>query len=191
MTQKFKKAFNKTMGIEGSYANDPQDRGGETYKGIARKRHPNWHGWVIIDQIKKEVGVLPSQINKKAKSHSILQNLVLLFYKENFWNVNKLDEVPDKIAEELFDTGVNMGTSIASFFLQEALNLCNDNQRLYPNITMDGKIGPITLSTLKRSNQTRVLKTLNLLQGERYLQILRNNESQEKFWGGWLNRVIC
>src|SRR5690606_2075700 len=103
-----------------------------------------------------------------------------------------LDQVQhQRIAEELYDTGVNMGADIAGRFLQEALNLCNDRGRLYPDIRIDGKVGEVTLRALAEADADRVFKTMNLLQGERYINILRRNETQERFWGGWLKRVIC
>lgn len=191
MSKNFDKAYANTMKIEGGYVNDPTDRGGETYKGISRKNWPDWNGWTIIDNIKKSVGYSPSYINKAAANDQVLQRLVRLFYKEEFWDKNNLEMMPYEIAEELFDTGVNMSSTIAAKFLQEALNLCNNNQKLYADIKVDGKIGNITYQALTMSNTKRVLKTINLLQGERYLNILRNNETQEKYWGGWLERVIC
>src|SRR3546814_4993111 len=53
-----------------------------------------------------------------------------------------------KIAAELFDTGVNMGTGTATGFLQRALNALNRAARDYPDIAVDRAIGPRTLSAL-------------------------------------------
>ena len=36
----YDKAFKEVAAIEGGYVNDPQDTGGETYKGISRVNHP-------------------------------------------------------------------------------------------------------------------------------------------------------
>ena len=44
----FKKAYDKTMGHEGGYVHDPDDAGGETYKGISRRYHPGWEGWKVV-----------------------------------------------------------------------------------------------------------------------------------------------
>jgi lysozyme family protein len=42
-------AYESTMKAEGGYVNNPQDPGGETYKGIARKFNSKWDGWIAID----------------------------------------------------------------------------------------------------------------------------------------------
>jgi lysozyme family protein len=52
----FKQAHSIVMNNEGGYANDPSDRGGETYKGISRNNFPNWKGWKLIDLHKLHVG---------------------------------------------------------------------------------------------------------------------------------------
>jgi len=41
MTRNFEDAYERTAQIEGFYVNNPNDNGGETYCGIARKFHPN------------------------------------------------------------------------------------------------------------------------------------------------------
>ena len=146
----FDKAYKETMQIEGGYANNPNDNGGETYKGVARKFWPQWGGWSKIDAIKKQVGGNAASINREASKDPALQEMVKSFYKTNFWDSIKLGEVKyPSISEELFDTGINMGILTASKFLQEALNLCNKNGQSYPDIIVDGKIGPATLNTLK------------------------------------------
>jgi len=192
----FKTAFIVTSGHEGGYANDPADSGGETYKGISRNNFPNWAGWKIIDLVKKQIGFVHTAVSIDKLNHVLasdlhVEDLVEGFFKVNFWDVNKLDFVTSQaIANELYDTGVNMGTGVAARFLQEALNLCNKNGKLYANITVDGKIGNQTLNTLLKAPQSAVLCTLNLLQGEKYLNIMRNKETQEKFWQSWLSRVF-
>ncbi len=49
----FDAAFEKTAAIEGGYVFDPDDAGGETYKGISRRFNPSWGGWDKIDEVKK------------------------------------------------------------------------------------------------------------------------------------------
>lgn len=192
----FKTAYLLTMKHEGGYANNAIDKGGETYKGISRKNWPGWVGWKIIDQIKAQSRAtgqaLAAFINTVGGANASLQSLVLDFFKVNFWDINKLDAVQNQlIANEVFDTGVNAGTGTGARFLQEALNLCNRNATVYPDIDVDGKIGPVTLNVLNtRAPVVAVLNTLNMLQGEHYLNIMRLNKTQEAFWPSWLSRTV-
>jgi hypothetical protein len=59
----FQPALQKVLAHEGGYVNDPDDPGGETYKGIARNMHSKWGGWVYID-LCKHASNLPSKFRK-------------------------------------------------------------------------------------------------------------------------------
>lgn len=185
----FKTAFNLTMGHEGGYVFDPLDRGGETYRGIARQFHPNWEGWGIIDGLKSLDGKIEELV---AERHGLLSSHVEGFYKKQFWDRLRLDALGhQKIAEELFDTAVNMGVSVAGRFLQRSVNLTNRNAKDAPDLVVDGRIGAKSLAAFDQSekNWPNILKTLNILQGARYIDIVERNPSQERFFNGWLNRV--
>lgn len=179
------------MNHEGGYANNPRDTGGETYKGIARNFWPKWPGWQNIDLIKLNYGVEADKINKAGEQNAELQTHVLGFYKANFWDVLKLDEITNEaLAVELFDTGVNCGTSIAALFLQRALNVSNKDGKEYPDMVLDSKIGPKTVSIANSHPRPNdVLKLLNVLQGARYVSICEHNTTQETFLRSWLSRV--
>ena len=185
----FEIAFHNTMAHEGGYVDDPADLGGETYCGISRKYHPDWAGWQYIDQLKLRY---PRDFKARLKNDTNLRDAVEGFYFENYWNVNRLDEVEyQPIATEIYDTGVNCGTETAAIFLQQSLNVLNRNQKDYPDLKVDGQIGPVTLRTLNAHKfPERVLKCLNIYQGSRYLGIVGKNPLQERFLGGWLNRVV-
>lgn len=107
---------------EGDYANDPLDRGGETWRGIARKMHPTWPGWAIVDQFKK--GKTVKQINATLKTITRLQEMVLEFYKVKFWDVFRGDEIKYQfIANELYDAAINTGHVPAIKMLQNSYGL--------------------------------------------------------------------
>jgi lysozyme family protein len=186
----FEVAYKIVREHEGGYANDKDDTGGETYKGIARNHWPNWKGWAIVDRVKL-VNPKPGSLDRQLESQSELQALVLTFFKTEFWNVLQLDLIkPQPIATEVFDTSVNMGIGIAAVFLQDALNIHNNNGKDYADLKVDGKIGPVTVGYI--NNHTRpgeVLKTLNILQGARYIEICKRNPRMEKFYRSWLSRV--
>lgn len=185
----FLPAYKKTMGHEGGYGNDPDDAGGETYKGISRVFNPSWEGWKIIDDMKPHPE-FPSILNDMPH----LQDNVHNFYKKYYWDSNKLDDVDSQaIAEEMFDTAVNMGRSRAAKFLQESLSYLNRNERIFDDLDVDGHIGPASLRALNyildNDEEELLLKVLNVLQGSFYLNYMKEKPSQEKYMRGWFNRV--
>lgn len=178
-------AYQRAMAHEGGYSNHPADKGGETYKGIARKFHPSWDGWMIIDAYKKNNSI------KALTDDMELNQLVYEFYEEKFWNSNRLGELKSQdIANELFDTGVNVGKSKAARMLQIALNLLNRNEKDYADIKVDGVIGPNTISLTNSYPRPEVLlKVLNGIQFSHYMAICQKDPSQEVFFQGWLKRA--
>lgn len=117
---KFDKEFDKVILVEGGYVNDPDDAGGETYLGISRKNNPKWVGWEVIDDIKKKYGT--KNITSRLKKDVALTNSVKLLYKQNYWDVLELDDIPSQgIAHQLFDTCVNCGKTAAIRIAQQVL----------------------------------------------------------------------
>lgn len=118
---KFIDAYKKVLNNEGIYSNDPDDAGGETYKGISRKANPNWDGWISIDAIKKSH---PTTFKGILKKTSELEKKVQDLYKDKYWDCFELDDVPNQlVAEQMFDTAVNQGQTAAIKFAQRVLDL--------------------------------------------------------------------
>lgn len=188
MPNKFEKAYTLVMKNEGGYSNRASDRGGETYKGVARKKHPSWVGWPLVDAMKK-LPDFPASLDKNIN----LQNFVRSFYKEQFWDRNRLSEVDNfSIACELFDTGVNMGIATAAMFAQRALNVLNRNAQDYRDIAVDGLIGSATIHLINAHKYPRLLfDVLNTLQGAKYVAIAEADPTQEVNMYGWLSRVYA
>lgn len=185
----FYQAYKITMANEGGYSKDPDDVGGETYKGVARNYHQNWKGWDLVDSHRNS-----GTFKQDLQDDEVLQQLVKDFYKENFWDVNLLDKVSSQnIANEMFDTGVNMGTTTIAKFLQRALNYLNKNESLFDDLVTDGKIGNKTLIALQvilgNGEDKLLYKILNVLQAEHYLEYMDKSPTQEKFARGWFSRV--
>lgn len=186
----FKKAFDNTMGHEGGYVDDRDDRGGETYRGVSRHNFSNWKGWKKIDGLKP----VDSGFRDRLTQDDSLQKDVRDFYKKEFWKRFKGDEIADQaLAEELFDTAVNMGSRVAGRFFQQGLNLLNRNGSLFSDLEEDGFAGAKTIKALDKylssDKPEYLLKILNILQGARYVEIMKNNPIQEKYARGWLNRA--
>lgn len=164
------------IGKEGGYSNHPSDTGGETMWGIT----------AAVARANGYTGPMRTMPREKAKDIYLRKYYVLPGYA----NVATHSV---KIAEELFDTGVNMGPSIGSTFLQRLLNALNRQGKDYPDIKVDGDVGPATLRSLKaylaergKEGETVLLKGLNALQGARYVALSEGRSANEDFLHGWL-----
>jgi lysozyme family protein len=174
----FDLAFIKTIGHEGGYTSDPDDRG-------------NWTSG------KRGVGELKGTkygISAMTYPNEDIINLTLErakeIYKRDFWDKMKLSFIGDSnIAIELFDTAVNTGIPRAGKMFQKALNLCNRNERDYKNIKEDGVIGQKSLTAYSMCANKRILfNVLNILQGAWYVALMESNEMYEKYIS-WFDRV--
>lgn len=185
----FLTAHKITKGHEGIYSNDNTDKGKETVYGISRPNNPNFAGWAIVDRLKRGgnfLQLLAQNEDLKIAAHT--------HYMRQYWDANKLGMIrADRqlIANEMYDTGVNMGVGIAAKFMQIALNVSNKKGTLYPNISVDGIIGPVTLKLINEHPRPDVLlKLLNVQQGNQYINLCLHDEDQEKYLNGWYNRVF-
>jgi lysozyme family protein len=187
----FNISYSRTIQYEGGYDNDPDDFGGETIYGISRKYNPTWKGWELIDATKKtDSGWTPA----KLESDPLIKAYVKEFYEAVYWHPVLGDDIPSQeIADELYDCGVNLGTGRAVSFLQTALNLLNRNQELYPDLVVDGDIGPTTLGAIKKylskDYDTLLVKVMAIQRGYHYITFMSQSPKQEKFARGWFNRV--
>ena len=170
------------IGREGGYSNHPADRGGPTRWGITQgvARENGYHG---------DMRHLPREV---AKSIYLRKYVV----QPGFGAIIPLSE---KVAEELVDTGVNMGPGVASLFLQKALNALNNRGKFYSDILEDGDVGTATLNALRayfrkrpgKEGETVLVTALNCLQGARYIELARTRTANEAFLYGWLRTRIA
>jgi lysozyme family protein len=168
------------IGREGKYSNHKSDTGGETMWGIT----------ISVARANGYTGEM------RAMTRAVAEGIYLdqYWYKPKFSLIAELSEL---IAEELFDTGVNMGIGKASEFLQITLNALNKGATIYPDIKEDGQIGSVTIEMLRRFLNARgkegekvMLTALNCLQGARYIDLSRGRAANEDFVYGWiLHRV--
>lgn len=147
----FNTAYENTGGYEGGYSNHAADRGGETWCGIARKFHPNWEGWKIIDEYKKKPG-FPTNL----KDISQLTVLRRQFYRELFWDAVWGDHLASQtFANSIYGEAVNFGVSKAIKMSQEACVIGFD-----ANLTSDQVKEKVEAAGYKYGKMDE--KTLNL-----------------------------
>lgn len=186
----FTKAHAVLADYEGGYSNVPADRGGETYKGIARRFHPSWKGWPLVDAAKSHQR-FPAILAESKE----LQSYVLDFYKGEYWDRYSLDDVPQSLATEIYEQAVNRGGVIRD--LQRVCNALNYDKRagrpFFNDLSVDGKFGGKTLSALlalvANGDEMNLVRLLNAAQGAHYLGESADNASQRQFTRGWLKRV--
>ncbi len=174
------KLIDEVIAREGGYSNHPADRGGPTHYGITQAvaRANGYAG---------DMRALP-----RATAEAI--------YRRLYWEQPGyafVAEILPGVAAELFDTGINMGTAVATGFLQRSLNALNRNQQDYADLKVDRTLGARTLAALGAFRSLRgvggeavLLKAIEALQGERYIALAESRPANEAFLYGWLaNRI--
>jgi len=166
---------------EGDYVDRPEDSGGPTRYGITE----------AVARAAGYIGPMRTMPIEIASS----------IYARRYWDALSLGEIEllsPLLAEELADTGVNQGVKRAAEHLQRALNVLNNRGEIYPDIAVDGDIGPLTLYSLRAYLQRRgkegitiLHRMLNSLQGAFYVGLAERREKDETFIYGWFkNRVV-
>lgn len=163
MSSSFDIAYKNTLTHEGGYVSPEvaasiNDPGGETYKGIARRYHPNWKGWGLID-IYKSKNSSWQYYNKTryfGLKHGIfidnptIDQLHKDYMKVNFWDVNKLSLFKNQsLANYVYDIGYGSAPGTAAKSLQTVLG-----------VQADGQIGDQTIAKLNSVNQALVFNKL-------------------------------
>jgi lysozyme family protein len=173
----FLKAHKRTGINEGGYANHPNDKGGETWRGIARNYHPNWAGWGIVDAIKAKCHST-KELNAALYQNQKLNSLVDSFYKKGFWDVGRLDEfISQLLAENVFDAAVHCGPTVAARFLQKALG-----------VSVDGKIGDQTLTAANKTDEQKIVNSFIDIREQYHTAVVVKNPSQKVFLKNWISR---
>lgn len=171
----FTQAFQLMIAHEGGYGNDPDDPGGETYKGVARKIHSKWEGWTKVDMLKRQAG-FPGNLDKDIE----LQQDVEDFYRVNFWNKIKGDDITDQdVANSIFDFGVNAGTGTSASLAQMVIGA-----------KADGVIGPVSVDLLNKFNSEHFLASFTVAKIARYISIIKKRPTSRKYFYGWVCRAL-
>lgn len=146
----FDKAFNKVIKAEGGYVRDRDDAGGETYLGVARRFHKNSYMWHYVDSVTSRMqGATQAKITKELKKIHELDNLVKDIYKTEYWNKLKCGQInSQKLAEQLFDMGVNSGIKNAVKLMQNVIGA-------------DEKTGYVTNGFINKINEVVRLRIYN------------------------------
>ena len=178
-------AFERTMGFEGFYSLDPDDPGGETFRGISRNAHPDWEGWLFVNAA-KELPNFPNNL----KNHNELNAAVAKFYS-GIWERTGCDLMEEQtLADSVFDTAVNLGEPTAIKMLQTALNALSRNGTLWDFLSVDGVAGAKTRATIQAANKHHVYisQIIGSKRDIHYTQLVEKRPVMSKYLRGWLKR---
>jgi lysozyme family protein len=165
---------------EKGYANNPNDAGGETMWGITiATARRNGYAGAMRDLTRDQAFAIYVREYVEAPGFA------------------RIGAINITIAQELVDSGVNCGPGRPGKWLQRTLNLLNRQAKLFPDLVVDGVLGPATQLALQFvlnqrgvDGETVILRALNCLQGAYYMEITENRAANEEFFFGWvLNRV--
>lgn len=165
------------------FTDHPSDRGGPTKWGVTAAKLGEY----------RKLGRAATAAEVRALERP---EAVQIYRQEFFVNpgIDKVAAVSPRIAEEFFDTAVNMGPGRPSKWLQRSLNLCNRRGTDYPDISVDGDVGPGTIRALQSLVQRRgqraaedlILKCMNGFQFNEYVRLAEGSADQEDFFVGWV-----
>ena len=98
----FDTAFDRLIGNEGGYVNNPADPGGETNWGISKRSYPT-------------VDIL-----------NLARDGAKAIYLRDFWQAGQMDKLNPAVAFQAFDFAVNSGIQTALRKLQAAVGVADD-----------------------------------------------------------------
>ena len=179
---KFDNAVLHTLGLEGVFSDDANDRGGATRFGIT-------HGTLAIYQQK-------FQKLQGRNIRSLTREEAIDIYRALYWRYDDIHS--PMIATELFDIGVNGGLTTATLIAQRAVNFHPKVRQIAGRqvqpLVVDGLWGPSTRDAINALSVTKadrllLFKALVLFQAKRYCEIVIGNPTQLDFIDGWLRRA--
>jgi lysozyme family protein len=158
----FDNAFEKLIGHEGGYQNDPNDRG-------------NWTSGVIgVGELKGTKYGISAMSYPQLDIKNLTLEQAKEIYKRDFWGRFNALKLTDGMQFMLFDAAVNHGPGNAVRMLQRAVDVIDD-----------GHIGPVTMLAVSKITP-RIL--LLKFAAERLMFITRLR-SFDRYGRGWVSRV--
>jgi lysozyme family protein len=158
MKENWDACFTMVLKHEGGFVNHPKDPGGMTNLGVTRT---NWELYLNRDVTEAEMRALTPEIVKP-------------FYKKNYWDKIKGDELPSGVDYAAYDLAVNSGTSKAAKYLQRIAGVADD-----------GVIGPRSLEALEKCYPADTVDELCHMR----MDFLKGLNTFDTFGKGWTSRV--
>ncbi|AAR97669.1 glycoside hydrolase family 108 protein [Bordetella bronchiseptica] len=136
----FDTAFDRLIGHEGGYSNNPADPGGETMWGVT----------AAVARANGYTGPMRDMPRDTAKA----------IYRARYWTPVRGDMLPPAVAFQVFDAAVNHGTGQAAKWLQAAVGTAQDGQIGPLTLNAAAGMNPTMLALL--FNSARMMFYTNL-----------------------------
>lgn len=178
----FTNAFYTLMSLEfnspkNALHKNPNEKG-LTFMGIYEAAHPSWQGWGQVRAAINAYGDL-EKASVALYNDASLVELVGKFYKANYWDAMRLDEVDSELkACELFVFGVNVDTVPAVRVLQRLLG-----------VVVDGIMGQKTLKALNDYNEQSFDVDFDRAEIAYYRNLVKAKPEYHIYERGWINRA--
>lgn len=150
--------FAMVLKHEGGFVNHPKDPGGMTNLGVTRT---NWELYLDHDVTEADMRALTPEMVKP-------------FYKKNYWDRIRGDELPSGVDYAAYDLAVHSGTKRAAKWLQEI-----------GGVAADGVIGKKSLEAIKNCDPEEVVETLC----DKRMNFFKSLDTFDTFGKGWTIRV--
>jgi len=156
---KFDICFQMVIKHEGGFVDHPSDPGGMTNLGVTKAAWEEYIGREVTEQEMRDLTV----------------ETVKPFYRKNYWDRVRGDDLPPGVDYAVFDFAVNSGVSRASRMLQECVGA-----------TKDGSIGPKTVEAAKQHDGAKLAQEIC----DKRLEFLQGLPHFPTFARGWTRRVL-
>lgn len=174
----FKPAYAIIRKHEGNYVNHKNDKGGETYGGVARKFWPSWSGWAVLDAYKKQGG----QLITNMKIDGMEQHLEGFYLK--LWDGHRFNLINSQpIANIIYDWMINSG-NLGIKKTQEVLR-----DKFHADVMVDGALGIKTAHYINANHPQDVFFHIKAARIEFYTNLVERKPDQKVFLKGWMSRI--
>lgn len=162
MERNFPEALAHTLAFEGGWANNPNDPGGATMKGITHRTYAHYLG---RDVSHDELRAIPDEHLAE-------------IYRKRYWDACRCSDLPDGLDLAVFDTAVNAGPAQAARLLQRIVG-----------VPADGTIGPKTMAAVNDYLTAHSLPALIAAYTEARHNFYRLLPTYVHFGEGWRKRT--
>jgi lysozyme family protein len=158
----FDEAFDRLIGHEGSFSEDPRDPG-------------NWtSGRVNVGQLKgTKFGIAANTYGDLDIRNLTLEQSKAIYYRD-WWLKAGADELHPAIVFQMWDFAVNAGMGTAKRALQHAAG-----------VAVDGQVGPLTIAAVKAAALNDILLRFNAFRLRHYTSL----STWMTYGKGWTNRT--